>query len=96
MVAPDRVAVSAGGLPDGAVVRLEDDGDRIEPYRLLTRVGPLGLTLTARDVHRPDGTGLRDTIVLRWLGIPAARIDLHAEPEPETVGSVRRREPVSA
>ena len=96
MVAPDRVEVTAGDLPSGAVVRLEDDGYRIEPYRILNTVGPLGFVLTARDVHRPEGDGLRDTIELRWLGIPAATIDLHADPVDERASSVRRRDPVSA
>jgi len=80
MTAPDRVEVTAGDLPEGAVIRLEDEGYRIEPYPLLVRIGPFGFALSARDVHRPDDDGLRDTIHLRWLGIPAARVDLAVRP----------------
>lgn len=80
MQAPDRVEVTAADLPDGAVVTLEDAGYRIEPYRLLTRVGPFAFALDARDEHRADGDALEDTIDLRWLGLPAARVQLRVTP----------------
>jgi hypothetical protein len=76
----DRIEVAAPDLPDGAVVRLEEDGYRIEPYTLLARAGPVALTLETLDTHRIDGETLIDTIDLRWLGILVGRMMIRMDP----------------
>jgi hypothetical protein len=78
----DRIEVTSADLPEGAVVRLEEGGYRIEPYWLQARVGPLAFNLESRDQHRIDGDTLIDTIDLRWLGLPVGRMVIRMEPTP--------------
>jgi hypothetical protein len=76
---PDLIRVTADDLPEGAEVHLSDEGYRIPAYRALARIGPLLLPVRCDDVHRvaADRT-LVDEIVVRFLGMPVARIEVHA------------------
>ena len=78
---PDRLRVTAGDLPDGAVFELYEDGYRLHPYRLISPLGPIGVILRCEDRHTiaADGT-LIDTIDARVLGIRVARIQVRARP----------------
>ena len=79
---PDRLRVTAGDLPEGAVFDLTEEGYRLEPYTLLAPLGPLGVLLRCRDRHRMNGSGeLVDTIDVRCLGVPVARIEVRARPQ---------------
>lgn len=76
---PDKLRVTAGDLPDGAVFDLTEEGYRLEPYTLLAPLGPVGVLLRCRDRHQMNGSGeLIDTIDVRCLGLPVARIEVRA------------------
>lgn len=82
LVAPDRLEVTAGPLLDGTEILLDENGYRIVPYRVAIPVGPVHFGLTVRDSAAVrDGT-LVNRLKISWFGLPVARVELRAEPEP--------------
>lgn len=88
-VADDHVRLTAGDLPDGADVWLEDDGFRISPFRMTFPIGPLPLLVWCHDrshVER-DGTFVNIFDVRSpALRLPLARVTFRVraqEPDPE-------------
>jgi hypothetical protein len=77
---PSHIHVTAGDMPDGAEVIIDEDGYRIAPYRVLAPIGPARLMLESRDqaTIQPDGT-LRYVARLRWHGLPVGRLDMRAQ-----------------
>ena len=76
---PSHIHVTAGDMPDGADVTVDEDGYRIAPYRVLAPIGPARFMLESRDqaTIEPDGT-LHYVARLRWHGLPVARLDMRA------------------
>ena len=86
MVAPDRVRVTADPLLDGTEILLEEDGYRIVPYRIAVPVGPVHFGVSVRDSATVvDGT-LVNRLRISWFGLPVARVELRARPEPAQAG----------
>lgn len=80
-VADDRVLVTAGDLPEGACVHVEEDGFRTVPFRMAFPVGPVGLPMRVHDVSSvaDDGT-LHNVFEARALGVPLARVAFRVRP----------------
>jgi hypothetical protein len=80
----DRVRLTAGDLPDGADVRLEEGGYRMEHFRMAFPIGPVPLYMRVREQSyvEPDGT-FANVFEARWLvlGLPLARLVFHVRPE---------------
>jgi MFS family permease len=76
-----RIQVTAGDMPDGAVLELAEGGYRVKPYRYAFAVGPLRFTFTCHDrvEELPDGS-LDWTIDYRWHGLPASRLSGRVRP----------------
>lgn len=57
-LAEDRIEITAGDLPEGAVVQVEQDGYRVTPFRMEFPIGPVAIPIRVHDVSRvePDGT----------------------------------------
>ena len=74
---PTRIHVTSDDMPDGAEIRVDDQGYRIAPYRVLVPVGPLRLIFTCHDsaIVEPDGS-LTYEVRLRWHGLPVAHLDM--------------------
>lgn len=88
-IAPDRLELAAGDMPQGAEVHLRSDGFDFAPYVVRTSVlGPLRLSLRAFDTVRiqADGTML-DVIELRFRGIRVARVTMCLRRIPESAAS---------
>jgi hypothetical protein len=79
LVAPDRFRVTSVDLLEPTEVLIDERGFRVAPYRVRVPYGPVGVTLRCRDELRlePDGT-LLNTIHMRFLGLPAARVETRA------------------
>jgi hypothetical protein len=70
-VADDHVRLTAGDLPDGADVWLEDEGYRTMPFRLAFPLGPLPVLLRCHDISRVEDDGtLVNEFEVRAVGIP--------------------------
>jgi hypothetical protein len=83
-VAADHLRMTAGDLPDGADVWLEEGGYRVTPFRMAFPLGPLPVLIRCHDISRvePDGT-LLNTFDARDLvfGLPLARVTFRVRPE---------------
>jgi hypothetical protein len=83
-VGEDRVRLTASDLPDGAEVRLEENGFRIHDFRVAYPIGPVPLLVRCRDrsTVAPDGT-FTNVIDVRALGvpIPLARVTFRVRAE---------------
>lgn len=79
---PDRVRVTSDPLLDGTDILLEEDGYRVVPYRVAIPVGPVHFGLTVRDSATVDDGTLVNRLKIRWFGLPVARVELRARPEP--------------
>jgi hypothetical protein len=82
-VADDRVRLTAGDLPDGAEVMVEEDGFRIVPFRFAFPLGPLPWLGRCRDRSRvlPDGTFVNELdAYAAALPIPIARLTFRVRP----------------
>ena len=79
----DRIAITAGDLPEGAVVDVEEDGYRVTPFRMDFPIGPVGLPIRVHDVSRveEDGT-LLNVFEARApvLGVLLARLTFRVRP----------------
>jgi hypothetical protein len=82
-VSEDRIEVTAGDLPEGAVVDIEDDGYRVTPFRMDFPIGPLSFPIRVHDVSHvePDGT-VFNTFEARSLvfGLRLARLTFKVRP----------------
>ena len=82
-VSEDRIVVTAGDLPEGARVQVEEEGYRVTPFRMDFRVGPVGIPIRVHDVSsvEPDGT-LLNTFEARSLvfGVRLARLTFRVRP----------------
>jgi hypothetical protein len=79
----NRIEITAGDLPEGASVHIEEDGYRMTPFRMDFPIGPLAIPIRVHDVSRvdPDGT-LLNTFEARSLvfGLPLARVTFRVRP----------------
>jgi hypothetical protein len=82
-VSEDRIEVTAGDLPEGAVVDVDEDGYRVTPFRMDFPIGPVSIPIRVHDVSRvePDGT-LLNTYEARALvfGVRLARLTFKVRP----------------
>jgi hypothetical protein len=82
-VSEDRIEVTAGDLPEGAVVDVHEDGYRVTPFRMDFPIGPVSIPIRVHDVSRvePDGT-LLNTYEARALvfGVRLARLTFKVRP----------------
>jgi hypothetical protein len=77
------VRLTAGDLPDGADVWLEEDGYRMTPCRMAFPLGPVPVLIRVHDLSHvePDGT-LVNTFDARDVvfGLPIARLTFRVRP----------------
>jgi hypothetical protein len=82
-LAEDRIEITAGDLPEGALVLVEDDGYRTTPFRMKFPIGPVAVPIRVHDVSRvePDGT-LLNIFEARALvlGLRLARVTFRVRP----------------
>jgi hypothetical protein len=82
-VSEDRIEVTAGDLPEGAVVDVHEDGYRVTPFRMDFPIGPVSIPIRVHDVSHvePDGT-LLNTYEARALvfGVRLARLTFKVRP----------------
>jgi Protein of unknown function (DUF998) len=83
-VADDHVRLTAGDLPDGVDVWLEEGGYRTTPFRMAFPLGPLPVLLRCNDLSRVEADGTfvntfdaRDVV----FGVPLARVTFRMRPE---------------
>jgi len=95
-VSDDRVRLTAGDLPDGADVAIEEGGYRIAPFRMAFPIGPFPLYIRVSDVSyfEDDGT-FANVFEARGLviGLPLARLIFHVRPLDELDDPVPSRPP---
>jgi hypothetical protein len=82
-VSEDRIELTAGDLPEGATVQVEEEGYRLTPFRMDFPIGPVSLPIRVHDVSHvePDGT-LLNTFEARALvlGVRLARLTFKVRP----------------
>jgi hypothetical protein len=89
-VADDHVRLTAGDMPDGADVWIEDGGYRTVPFRLAFPLGPLPLPLRCHDIsHVEDDGTLVNEFDVRTVGlpVPVARVSFRVRPVDRAAGS---------
>jgi hypothetical protein len=78
-----EVRLTAGDLPDGAEVAIEDDGYRVRPFRVAFPLGPVPVPVMCHDRSwvEPGGTFVNafDARAV-GLGIPLARVTFRVRP----------------
>jgi hypothetical protein len=82
-VSEDRIEITAGDLPEGAVVDIEEDGYRVTPFRMDFPIGPVGIPIRVHDVSRVEADGtLLNTFEARALvfGLLLARLTFKVRP----------------
>jgi hypothetical protein len=93
-VSSERVSVTAGDLPDGACVWIEEDGYRVVPFRMDFPIGPVGVPMRVHDVSwvEDDGT-LVNAFEARSLvgGLPLARLSFRVRPVVRASGDGQAR-----
>jgi hypothetical protein len=86
-VSENRIEVTAGDLPEGAVVDVDEDGYRVTPFRMDFPIGPVNVPIRVHDVSRvePDGT-LVNAFEARSLvfGVLLARVTFKVRPVVKT------------
>lgn len=86
-VSEDRIEVTAGDLPEGATVHVEDEGYRFTPFRMDFPIGPISIPIRVHDVSHvdPDGT-VFNTFEARALvfGMRLARLTFKVRPVVKT------------
>ncbi|HEX8075786.1 MAG TPA: DUF998 domain-containing protein [Thermoleophilaceae bacterium] len=83
LVDDDRVRLTAGDLPDGAELVIEDGGYRMVPFRMDFPVGPLKVPMRVHDISHVEGDGtLVNAFEARALitGLPIARLIFRVRP----------------
>jgi hypothetical protein len=92
-VSAERLRITAGDLPDGAEVLIEDEGYRMRPFRMTFPLGPLPLLMRVRDESWVDGDGTfvnvfdAETVI---FAIPLARLTFRVRPVEQGEGSEAR------
>jgi hypothetical protein len=96
-VADDHVRLTAGDLPDGGDVWIEEGGFRLSPFRVAYPLGPLPVLVRCvdRSLVEPDGTFVNSfDVVALGVPIPLARVTFRVRPvDPEPAGGAARSEP---
>lgn len=91
-VTAELIRITAADLPDGAEMRIEDDGYRLTPFRMAFPLGPLPLLVRCRDESWVDADGTFvnvfevETVILH---IPLARLTFRVKPVEQGDGSER-------
>jgi hypothetical protein len=93
-IAEDRIEVTAGDLPEGAAVDIEEDGYRVTPFRMDFPIGPVSIPIRVHDVSRVEADGtLLSTFEARSLvfGLRLARLTFKVRPvvKPSEHGQAR-------
>jgi hypothetical protein len=83
LVSPDRALLTSDWLLDGTEVLLEEGGYRIQPYRVAVPVGPIHFGVSVRDTATVHDGMLVNHQRISWFGLPVARAELRARPEPK-------------
>lgn len=82
-VGDDRVHITAGDLPDGIDMWIEEAGYRTSAFRVNYQLGPVPLLLRCHDVSylADDGTFVNAVDIRSVvLGLPVARVVFHVRP----------------
>lgn len=80
-VDPSHIHVTADDMPDGADVKITEEGYQAAPYRVLVAAGPVRFILTSRDQATVEHDGTLEYVVrLSWHGLPVARVEMRARP----------------
>jgi hypothetical protein len=85
-VAGDHVHLTAGDLPDGADVWLQEGGYRIAQFRMAFPIGPVPVYIRCRDLSYLEGDGAFANVFEARslvLGLPMARLVFHVRPAEE-------------
>jgi hypothetical membrane protein len=84
IVSDDHVRLTAGDLPDGADIWLEEGGYRITPFRMHWPVGPVPVILRVRDISyvEPDGVFVNvNEARTPVFGLPLAQMRFYVRPD---------------
>ncbi len=98
-VEAELVRITAGDLPDGAEMRIEDEGYRMTPWRMTFPLGPLPLLVACRDESwvDSDGTFVNVTEVATVIfRVPLARLTFRVRPVDPAGGAERTAAAVAA
>src|SRR4051794_38818536 len=82
-VSEDRIEVTAGDLPEGATVHVEDEGYRVTPFRMDFPIGPISVPIRVHDVSHVEADGtVFNTFEARSLvfGLRLARLTFRVRP----------------
>ncbi|MDX6716080.1 MAG: hypothetical protein QOH30_2638 [Baekduia sp.] len=93
-VTDDRVEITAGDLPEGASVAVEDEGYRMPAFRMDFPIGPVSVPIRVHDVSRVEGDGtLLNTFEARALvtGLRLARVTFRVRPVVRASGDGQAR-----
>jgi hypothetical protein len=99
IVSDDHVRLTAGDLPDGADIWLEEGGYRITPFRMHWPVGPVPVTIRVRDISyvRPDGVFVNvNEARTPVFGLPLAQMRFYVRPDDREPAPERAKEAVGA
>ena len=82
-VSEERIEITAGDLPEGAVVDVEEGGYRFTPFRMDFPIGPVSIPIRVHDVSRVEADGtLLNIFEARTLvfGVRLARLTFRVRP----------------
>jgi Protein of unknown function (DUF998) len=82
-VSDERIELTAGDLPEGATVQVEEEGYRLTPFRMDFPIGPVSLPIRVHDVSSVEADGtLLNTFEARALvlGVRLARLTFKVRP----------------
>jgi Protein of unknown function (DUF998) len=92
-VGDDHVRLTAGDLPDGADVWIEEGGYRLTPFRMAFPIGPVPVYIRVHDMSYadPDGTFV-NVFEARTLvvGLPLARVVFRVRPLDDADAAARQ------
>ena len=87
LLAADKIRLAYDDMPGGTEIQLHAGGFAFSPYRMLVLIPflPVPLQILAHDTCRwdPAREELRDTIELRFMGLPLGRQVMHLRPDPD-------------
>jgi hypothetical protein len=99
LVSDDHIRLTAGDLPDGADVWLEEGGYRITPFRMHWPVGPVPVTIRVNDISyvRPDGVFVNvNEARTPVFGLPLAQMRFYVRPDDREPAPEGAKEAVGA
>jgi hypothetical protein len=79
----DRIEITAGDLPEGATICIEEDGYRTIPFRMAFPIGPVSVPMRVHDLSHVEADGtLANTFEARDLvfGLRLARVTFRVRP----------------